>query len=130
MFARPLALGEMIGQLESGECIETDFLPMVSVINMLVDEGALVPADADRGSTRGWAIRSSIHVRREHARMLHDDRRTRDYVTALTEAVRPGTWCSTSAPVMSENGALQQRPTWPTPPVRYVSPPSRGSLER
>ena len=55
MFARPLALGEMIGQLESGECIETDFLPMVSVINMLVDEGALVPADADRGSTRGWA---------------------------------------------------------------------------
>ena len=71
MFARPLALGEMIGQLESGECIETDFLPMVSVINMLVDEGALVPADADRGSTRGWADPV------EHARMLHDDRRTR-----------------------------------------------------
>jgi predicted O-methyltransferase YrrM len=56
----------------------------VGVINMLVDEGALVAADADRGPTRGWADPV------EHARMLHDDRRTGDYVEALAEAVRPG----------------------------------------
>jgi len=84
MFARPLALGEAIGRLEGGECTETDFLPTVSVINMLIDEGALVPADADRGPTRGWADPV------EHARMLHDDRRTGDFLEALAEAVRPG----------------------------------------
>ena len=84
MFARPLALGEAIGRLEGGECTETDFLPTVSVINMLIDEGALVPADADRGPTRGWADPV------EHARMLHDDRRTGDFLEALAEAVQPG----------------------------------------
>ena len=84
MFARPLALREAISRLESGECTATDFLPMVSVINMLIDEGALVAADADRGPTRGWADPV------EHARMLHDDRRTGDYLEALAAAVRPG----------------------------------------
>jgi hypothetical protein len=84
MFAQPLALREAIGQLESGDCPEPDFLPTVSMINMLIDEGALVPADADRGPTRGGADPV------EHARMLHDERRTGDYLHALAEAVRPG----------------------------------------
>ena len=51
---------------------------------MLIEEGALVPPDADRGPTSGWADPV------EHARMLHDDRRTGDYLAALAEAVRPG----------------------------------------
>jgi protein arginine N-methyltransferase 1 len=50
---------------------------------MLIEEGALVPPDVDRGPTRGWADPV------EHARMLHDDRRTSDYIVALREAVRP-----------------------------------------
>jgi precorrin-6B methylase 2 len=44
----------------------------------------LVQPDTERGPTSGWADPV------EHARMLHDDRRTRDYLAALTEAVRPG----------------------------------------
>jgi hypothetical protein len=51
MFSRPPALREAIGRLEGGACTETDFLPTVSVINMLIEEGALVPADANRGPT-------------------------------------------------------------------------------
>ena len=87
MFARPVALRDAIGRLEN-ECTATDFLPTVGVINMLIDEGALVPAGADRGPTRGWADPV------EHARMLHDDRRTGDFLDALVEAVRPG-WADT-----------------------------------
>ena len=56
----------------------------MGVINVLIEEGALVEPDAARGPTRGWADPV------EHARMLHDDRRTGDYLTALREAVRPG----------------------------------------
>jgi precorrin-6B methylase 2 len=56
----------------------------MSVINILMEEGALVRPDTERGPTSGWADPV------EHARMLHDDRRTRDYLAALTEAVRPG----------------------------------------
>ena len=51
---------------------------------MLIEEAALVPAGADRADTSGWA--DSV----EHARMLHDERRTRDYLAALGAAVRPG----------------------------------------
>ena len=50
---------------------------------MLIEDGALVPPDADRTPTRGWADPV------EHARMLHDDRRTNDYVAAVRAAVRP-----------------------------------------
>jgi len=83
MFAHPLSLRSAIERLE-GNNGGTDFLPTVSVINMLLEEGALVPPDADRVPTRGWADPV------EHARMLHDDRRTGDYIAALGEAVRPG----------------------------------------
>jgi precorrin-6B methylase 2 len=84
MFVRPLSLGAAIEQLESESNGSTDFVPILSVINMLIEEGALVPPAADRVLTRGWADPV------EHARMLHDDRRTTDYIAALRQAVRPG----------------------------------------
>jgi precorrin-6B methylase 2 len=56
----------------------------MSVVNMLIEESALVQPGAGRGSASGWADPV------EHARMLHDARRTRDYLTALAAAVRPG----------------------------------------
>ena len=83
MFARPLSLGAAIEQLESKSNGTTDFVPTLGVINMLIEEGALAPPAIDRGPTRGWADPV------EHARMLHDDRRTTDYIAALREAVRP-----------------------------------------
>ena len=83
MFARPFSLGAAIERLEADGNGSTDFVPTLSVINILIEEGALVPPDADRVPTRGWADPV------EHARMLHDDRRTSDYIAALREAVRP-----------------------------------------
>jgi precorrin-6B methylase 2 len=83
LFARPVSLGDAIERLEA-ELQPTDFAPTMNVINMLIDEGALAPPDTARGPTRGWADPV------EHARMLHDDRRTGDYLAALAEAVRPG----------------------------------------
>ena len=83
MFARPLSLGDAIEQLESESDGSTDFVPTLNVINILIEEGALVPPAVDRVPTRGWADPV------EHARMLHDERRTTDYIAALREAVRP-----------------------------------------
>jgi SAM-dependent methyltransferase len=83
MFARPLSLGAAIERLENDSNGSTDFVPTMGVINMLIEEGALVPPDAGRVATRGWADPV------EHARMLHDDRRTSDYIAALREAMRP-----------------------------------------
>ena len=83
MFSRPLALGEAIDRLEA-ERSPTDFLPTMSVINQLLEEGALVQTGASGGPASGWADPV------EHARMLHDDRRTSDYLAALMQAVRPG----------------------------------------
>ena len=84
MFASPVSLGAAIERLERESNGSTDFVPTLSVINMLIEEGALVPPDADRIPVRGWADPV------EHARMLHDDRRTNDYIAALQRAVRPG----------------------------------------
>lgn len=84
MFARPLSLGLAIERLQAGGNEATDFLPTVGVINLLIEEGALVSSDLDRISTRGWADPV------EHARMLHDQRRTSDYLAALQAAVQPG----------------------------------------
>ena len=50
---------------------------------MLIEESALVSPGAERARTSGWADPV------EHARMLHDERRTGDYVAALAAAVRP-----------------------------------------
>jgi protein arginine N-methyltransferase 1 len=83
MFVRPLSLGAAIDRLESDRNGATDFVPTMSVINMLIEEGALVPPDLDRVPTRGWADPV------EHARMLHDERRTNDYIASLRDAVGP-----------------------------------------
>jgi Ribosomal protein L11 methyltransferase (PrmA) len=83
LFAQPLALGAAIERLEH-EAPSTDFAPTMNVLNMLIEEGALVRPDAGQGPASGWADPV------EHARMLHDDRRTADYLSALVAAVRPG----------------------------------------
>jgi protein arginine N-methyltransferase 1 len=83
MFVTPVSLGAAIERLENSRNGSSELLPTLGVINLLLEEGALVPLDADRASTRGWADPV------EHARMLHDDRRTNDYSAALREAVRP-----------------------------------------
>ena len=56
----------------------------MNVVNMLIEEGALVRPDPGRPPTSGWADPV------EHARMLHDDRRTGDYLAALVATIRPG----------------------------------------
>jgi protein arginine N-methyltransferase 1 len=83
LFAQPVALGEAIDRLER-EAPSTDFAPTMNVLNMLIEEGALVQPGAGRATASGWADPV------EHARMLHDDRRTGDYIAALAAAVRPG----------------------------------------
>jgi precorrin-6B methylase 2 len=84
LFAQPLSLGEAVDRLENGDRSSTDFAPGLSVINMLLEDGALIRPEARAGVSSGWADPV------EHARMLHDDRRTGDYLAALAEAVRPG----------------------------------------
>ena len=84
MFSRPLTLGDALERLEAESGGSTDFAPTMSVINMLIEENTLIAPAAGRAPTSGWA--DPI----EHARMLHDDRRTRDFIAALTAAVQPG----------------------------------------
>ena len=83
LFAQPLALGAAIERLES-EAPFTDFAPTMHVVNMLIEEGALVQPNGGRRPAMGWADPV------EHARMLHDARRTGDYMAAIIAAVRPG----------------------------------------
>jgi len=84
MFSRPVTLGDALDRLEAGLGGSTDFAPTMSVVNMLIEENTLVAAGAGQAPVTGWA--DPI----EHARMLHDDRRTCDFIAALTAAVRPG----------------------------------------
>jgi precorrin-6B methylase 2 len=83
LFSEPMRLGDAIDRLERERGHSTDFAPILSVLNMLIEESALVSPDADRAPTSGWADPV------EHARMLHDERRTGDYLAALAAAVRP-----------------------------------------
>jgi precorrin-6B methylase 2 len=83
MFSRPVTLGEAIERMETEFGGSTEFAPTMSVVNMLIEENTLI-ASGGHAPTSGWA--DPI----EHARMLHDDRRTRDFISALTAAVRPG----------------------------------------
>lgn len=83
LFACPVALGDAVGRLEAGLSASA-FVPALSVVNILMEEGALVSPGASHGPSRGWADPV------EHARMLHDDRRTGAYISALAQAVRPG----------------------------------------
>ena len=80
-FSQPTRLGDAIDRLEH-DSHPTDVAPTLSVVNMLIEEGALVAPDAERAPTSGWADPV------EHARMLHDERRTADYLAAVAAAVR------------------------------------------
>jgi precorrin-6B methylase 2 len=84
LFSQPLRLGDAIARLEAERDGSTDFAPTMSVINMLIEESALITPDAGGAPVSGWADPV------EHARMLDDDRRTGDYLAALTAGVRPG----------------------------------------
>jgi precorrin-6B methylase 2 len=84
LFSRPLALGKAVERLEDHERPTTDFVPTLSVINMLIENHALIRPEAGESRPSGWADPV------EHARMLHDERRTGDYLAALSQAVRPG----------------------------------------
>ena len=84
LFSQAMTLEGAIDRLEDGEHSSTDFVPALSVVNMLIEEGALVRTGQGRSPTSGWADPV------EHARMLHDDRRTRDYLAAIEKAVQPG----------------------------------------
>ena len=83
MFAQPIRLGDAIDKLEREGGQSTDFAPTLSVLNMLIEESALLVSVEGRMSSSGWADPV------EHARMLHDDRRTRHYLEAIRAAVRP-----------------------------------------
>lgn len=83
MFSRPVTLGDALDRLEAEFGGSTDFAPTMSVVNMLIEENTLVAVAAGHAPTTGWA--DPI----EHARMLHDDRRTRDFISVLTAAVQP-----------------------------------------
>jgi SAM-dependent methyltransferase len=84
LFTQPRALGDVIARLEADESSPTDLLPTLSVINTLLEEGALIQSNGSGAPTTGWADPV------EHARMLHDSRRTGDYLAAIAAAVRPG----------------------------------------
>jgi precorrin-6B methylase 2 len=84
MFSQPLTLGDALEQLEAQLGGSTEFAPMMNVVNMLIEENTLIVSAAGRAPTSGWA--DPI----EHARMLHDDRRTHDFISALTAALQPG----------------------------------------
>jgi len=84
MFSQPLTLGDAVERLEAELGGSTEFAPTMNVVNMLIEENTLIAAEAGRAPTSGWA--DPI----EHARMLHDDRRTGDFIAAVSAAVRPG----------------------------------------
>ena len=84
LFSPPLALVDAIERLEADERRATDFLPTVSLINALIEEGVLIEPDGPPGPAAGWADPV------EHGRMLHDSRRTNDYFAAIAAAARPG----------------------------------------
>ena len=84
MFSCPLTLGDALERLEAELGGSTEFAPTMSVVNMLIEEHTVVASEAGRAPTSGWA--DPI----EHARMLHDDRRTSDFITALANEVQPG----------------------------------------
>jgi len=84
VFASPISLGDAIERLEEALGGSTEFAPAMSVVNMLIEESALMISGPGGTPVSGWA--DPI----EHARMLHDDRRTRDFMAAIAAAVRPG----------------------------------------
>ena len=71
MFARPLSLGAVIERLEDGSNGSNDLVPTMSVINMLIEEGALVPLDV--GSRRDEGMGRSCGARAHASRRPADE---------------------------------------------------------
>jgi protein arginine N-methyltransferase 1 len=84
LLAEPRSLGEVLDRLEAAHAGTTELAPTVNLLNQLIEEGILVEPASPRGPTSGWADPV------EHGRMLHDERRTGDYLAAIGLAVRPG----------------------------------------
>jgi protein arginine N-methyltransferase 1 len=83
-FAPPASLGEVLERLGAAMDDSGDLVAAMGVVKLLVEAGALVHPTQDEGRVLGWADPV------EHARMLHDRRRTSDYLAAIAAAVRPG----------------------------------------
>ncbi len=82
VFTEPTPLGDAIDELERRT--GTGFVRAMGVVNALLEEGSLIAGPVADAAVAGWAHPA------EHARMLHDDRRTSDYLRAIERAVRPG----------------------------------------
>ena len=82
-FSSPAALGEVVADLEQLFDDSGDLVAAMGVVKLLADAGALV-STREPGRVLGWADPV------EHARMLHDRRRTGDFLAAVAAAVRPG----------------------------------------
>ncbi len=82
LFSRSIRLGDAIEHLER-HSLATDLAPSLHALNVLIEEGVLVTPVRPGRAASGWADPV------EHARMLHDERRTRDYLTAIRSSVRP-----------------------------------------
>jgi protein arginine N-methyltransferase 1 len=78
MFADTRTLGDAVAQLRE----RPDMMPAASVLMSLIETGSLIDA-AGLGMRHGWADPV------EHARMLHDHRRTGSYLEAIQASVRP-----------------------------------------
>jgi len=83
MFARPLSLAAAVERLEKDGSGSIDFVPAVSVINMLIEDCALVSLDHDRVSTRAGPIPLSTHA-------CSTTTVGRVITSPLRQAVRPG----------------------------------------
>lgn len=81
-FSRPRTLADAFAALETRADAGGQLVPGGSAIVELIATGAIVESDP-RTVRYGWADPV------EHARMLHDVRRTRAYLAAITAAVGP-----------------------------------------
>ena len=81
LFSRSIRLGDAIEHLER-HASATDLAPTLHALNVLMEEGVVVSPGSAWAPASGWADPV------EHARMLHDERRTTDYLTAIRSSVR------------------------------------------
>jgi len=84
VLSTPRTLGEIVAGLRTEFADGTNLMPAMAVLNGLVDSDALVPVGSEPTSGTGWSDPA------EQGRMLHDDRRTSDFLAAIAEGVGPG----------------------------------------
>lgn len=84
LLSEPRTLDEIIAALRTSYGDGTNLMPAMAVLNGLLDSDGLVPFGSTVTSATGWADPA------EQGRMLHDNRRTTDYLAAIAVAVQPG----------------------------------------